>query len=59
MLLSMAFIDFKTRFILAFHLTKSRSKDSAITLTNEAKKGSNAFEKANNLISLFIFHITS
>ena len=31
-------IDSETRFILAFHLTKSRSSDSAYTLVNEAKK---------------------
>ncbi len=31
-------IDSETRFILAFHLTKSRSEDSAFTLINEAKK---------------------
>ena len=31
-------IDSETRFILAFHLTKSRSSDSAYTLINEAKK---------------------
>ena len=107
-------IDSETRFILAFHLTKSRSSDSAYTLINEAKnygeptyfitdrlpsyneaaatvlpntehlpvapmssdvnnnliesfnktfkawykakKGFNSFEKANNLIYLFIFH---
>ena len=107
-------IDSETRFILAFHLTKSRSSDSAYTLINEAKtygeptnfitdrlpsyneaaatvltntkhipvepmssdtnnnliesfnktfkawyktkKGFNSFEKANNLIFLFIFH---
>lgn len=107
-------IDSETRFILAFHLTKSRSEESAFTLINEAKKygtpsnfitdrlpsynqavakllpntrhlpvapmsdditnnliesfnktfkawykakkGFNSFEKANNLISLFIFH---
>ena len=107
-------IDSETRFILAFHLTKSRSEDSAFTLINEAKKfgeptnfitdrlpsynqavakvlpntlhipvapmssdinnnliesfnktfkawykakkGFNSFKKANNLISLFIFH---
>lgn len=107
-------IDSETRFILAFHLTKSRSEDSAFTLVNEAKKfgepknfitdrlpsynqavakvlsntkhiavkpmssdtnnnliesfnktfkawyktkkGFNSFEKANNLISLFVFH---
>ncbi|MDO4536215.1 MAG: IS6 family transposase, partial [Clostridium perfringens] len=107
-------IDSETRFILAFHLTKSRSEDSAFTLINEAKKfgepsnfitdrlpsynqaaakvlpntkhipvapmssdtnnnliesfnktfkawykakkGFNSFEKANNLISVFIFH---
>ena len=107
-------IDSETRFILAFHLTKSRSEDSAFTLINEAKKfgepsnfvtdrlpsynqavakvlpntkhipvapmssdtsnnliesfnktfkawykakkGFNSFEKANNLIYLFIFH---
>lgn len=107
-------IDSETRFILAFHLTKSRSEDSAFTLINgakqfgnpsnfitdrlpsynqaaakllsktkhvpvapmssditnnliesfnktfkawyKAKKGFNSFEKANNLISLFIFH---
>ena len=30
-------IDSETRFILAFHLTKSRSSDSAYTLINEAK----------------------
>ena len=107
-------IDSETRFMLAFHLTKSRSEDSAFTLINEAKKlgepsnfitdrlpsynqavakvlpntkhipvapmssdtnnnliesfnktfkawykalkGFNSFEKANNLISVFIFH---
>lgn len=107
-------IDSETRFVLAFHLTKSRSEDSAFTLINQAKqfgtpknfitdrlpsynqavakllneskhvpvapmssditnnliesfnktfkawykakKGFNSFEKANNLISLFIFH---
>ena len=106
-------IDSETRFILAFHLTKSRSEESAFTLINQAKefgsplnfitdrlpsynqaakllsntkhvavkpmsnditnnliesfnktfkawykakKGFNSFEKANNLISLFIFH---
>ena len=107
-------IDSETRFILAFHLTKSRSEDSAFTLISEAKKfgepsnfitdrlpsynqaaakvlpntnhipvapmssdtsnnliesfnktfkawyktkkGFNSFEKANNLISVFIFH---
>lgn len=107
-------IDSETRFILAFHLTKSRSSDSAYTLINKAKelgtplnfitdrlpsyneavatvlpdakhipvepmssdtnnnliesfnktfkswykakKGFNSFEKANNLIYLFIFH---
>lgn len=102
-------IDSETRFILAFHLTKSRSEDSAFTLINEAKKFGeptnfitdrlpsynqavvkvlpntlhipvapmssdiesfnktfkawykakkcfNSFKKANNLISLFIFH---
>lgn len=107
-------IDSETRFILAFHLTKSRSEDSAFTLINQAKqfgtpsnfitdrlpsynqavvkllnecnhvpvalmssditnnliesfnktfkawykakKVFNSFEKANNLISLFIFH---
>jgi len=106
-------IDSETRFILAFHLTKSRSVESAFTLINQAKefgnptnfitdrlpsynqaaklltntqhipvkpmsnditnnliesfnktfkawykakKGFNSFEKANNLISLFIFH---
>ena len=107
-------INSETRFILAFHLTKSRSEDSAFTLINEAKKfgepsnfitdrlpsynqavakvlpntkhipvapmssdtnnnliesfnktykacykakkGFNSFEKANNLIYLFIFH---
>lgn len=31
-------IDSKTRFILAFYLTKSRSEDSAFTLINKAKK---------------------
>ncbi len=88
-------IDSETRFILAFHLTKSRSVESAFTLINQAaklltntqhipvkamsnditnnliesfnktfkawykaKKGFNSFEKANNLISLFIFHYT-
>ena len=30
-------IDSETRFILAFHLTKYRSSDSAYTLINEAK----------------------
>lgn len=30
-------IDSETRFVLAFHLTKSRSSDSAYTLINEAK----------------------
>lgn len=101
-------IDSETRFILAFHLPKSRSSDSAYTLINEAKnhgeptyfitdrlpsyneaaatvlpntehvtvppmssdinfnktfkawykakKGGNSFEKANNLIYLFIFY---
>lgn len=107
-------IDSETRFVLAFHLTKSRSSDSAYTLINsakacgeptyfitdrlpsyneavatalpntkhvpvepmssdtnnnliesfnktfkawyKAKKGFNSFEKANNLIYLFIFH---
>ncbi|MBD5640773.1 IS6 family transposase [Clostridium botulinum] len=107
-------IDSETRFVLAFHLTKSRSEDSAFTLINQAKqfgkplnfitdrlpsynqatskllneckhvavppmsnditnnliesfnktfkawykakKGFNSFEKANNLIFLFIFH---
>lgn len=106
-------IDSETRFILAFHLTKSRSEESAFTLINQAKefgsptnfitdrlpsynqaakllsntkhvavkpmsnditnnliesfnktfkawykakKGFNSFEKANNLIYLFIFH---
>lgn len=107
-------IDSETRFVLAFHLTKSCSEDSAFTLINQAKqfgnpsnfitdrlpsynqatakllnetkhipvapmssditnnliesfnktfkawykakKGFNSFEKANNLISLFIFH---
>ncbi|USS00673.1 IS6 family transposase [Clostridium septicum] len=107
-------IDSETRFILAFHLTKSRSSDSAYILVNEAKKfgepanfitdrlpsyneavatllpntthipvapmssdtnnnliesfnktfkawyktkkGFNSFQKANNLIYLFIFH---
>ena len=107
-------IDSETRFILSFHLTKSRSEDSAFTLVNQAKqfgmpsnfitdrlpsynqavakllgenkhvpvapmssdisnnliesfnktfkawykakKGFNSFEKANNLIYLFVFH---
>ncbi|WP_051823813.1 IS6 family transposase [Clostridium sulfidigenes] len=106
-------IDYETRFILAFHLTKSRSKEPVFTLINQAKEyvtptnfitdrlpsynqaakvlnssnhiavkpisseitnnliesfnktfkawykakiGFNSFEKANNLISLFIFH---
>lgn len=107
-------IDSETRFILAFHLTKSRGEESAFTLINQAKsfgepkhfitdrlpsynqaaakiltntkhipvapmssdtsnnliesfnktfkawykakKGFNSFEKANNLIYLFIFH---
>lgn len=107
-------IDSETRFVLAFHLRKSRSEDLAFTLINQAKqfgnpshfitdrlpsynqavakllneskhvpvapmsssitnnliesfnktfkawykakKGFNSFEKANNLIFLFIFH---
>ena len=40
-------IDSETRFILAFHLTKSRSEDSAFTLINEAKK----FAEPNNFIT--------
>ena len=103
-------IDSEICFILPFHLTKSRSEDSAFTLINKAqkfgehsnfitdrlpsynqtvakvlpnskhipvapmssytsnnliesfkawykaKKGFNSFEKANNLISVFVFH---
>jgi len=30
-------VDSETKFILAFHLTKSRTSDSAYTLINEAK----------------------
>ena len=31
-------IDSETRFILAFHLTKSRSEETAFTLINQVKK---------------------
>ena len=34
-------IDSETQFILAFHLTKSRSEDSAFTLINDSKKFGN------------------
>ncbi|WP_410745802.1 IS6 family transposase, partial [Clostridium neonatale] len=40
-------IDSETRFILAFHLTKSRSEDSAFTLINQAKK----FGEPSNFIT--------
>lgn len=40
-------INSETRFILAFHLTKSRSSDSAYTLINEAKK----YGKPTNFIT--------
>lgn len=35
-------IDSETRFVLAFHLTKSRSEDSAFTLINQAKQFGNS-----------------
>ena len=91
-------IDPKTRFILAFHLAKSRSEEAAFSLINQAKEfglpsnfitnrlpsynqatkllsntkrvpvkpiSNNLIEtfkalyKANNLVSIFIFHYTS
>lgn len=40
-------IDSETRFVLAFHLLKSRSEDSAFTLINQAKQ----FGKPSNFIT--------
>ena len=40
-------IDSETRFVLAFHLTKSRNENSAFTLINQAKQ----FGKPSNFIA--------